>query len=560
MDGMARSLDVRSAPLSPTMRQPKLSRRRTAGVVSAALLLCLAPCDAFVAQRLEAGVPVAGRAFHGRAHGVWEVVPTSNQRPLCRRDGGGFLRLGNTVLRASDDENGDHGSGGTDGGERKESRFGVRSRVKSVLRLRASRGEGENDKGRVGVRSRVKSVLKKARARTGIRNNTEGGNEYPYVNGNVSGRTQPKPLKTISSATAVVAEAASIGGLGAVVVDEVEGKVDVALDYHPRPELKNGDADIQNYKQSASAPAVPPELNGAIESSSPNLTAIAIETPKTPPTPTTGTTQKTKKVAPASKYSPPIAPPPEPNPEDSLVPATSPKGKEGFSEMDAFKGDVSAAFSMPPEPLPFTLPDLTPEQEQQVRAGERVQFQADMGREGDGFVVWDVKASEDVIWDVLLDFHSYPDNISTVRSMTMYTNTHLKDDYRHEKPIAYEDGSYAMLKRGVPSVTRASFMLSKFRLKIAAIHKYRPHPQGDYMVFTLDPACTNMVLKSAKGVWHTQCNPDGKGKEYTRVWLLCELKVSSLLPQFITDYAAKRAMPRATTWLKPKVEGVANQQ
>lgn len=44
---------------------------------------------------------------------------------------------------------------------------------------------------------------------------------------------------------------------------------------------------------------------------------------------------------------------------------------------------------------------------------------------------------------------------------------------------------------------------------------------------------------------------------YTRVWLLCELKVSRVLPSFIVDYAAKRAMPRATTWLRPQVEAAA---
>ena len=46
-------------------------------------------------------------------------------------------------------------------------------------------------------------------------------------------------------------------------------------------------------------------------------------------------------------------------------------------------------------------------------------------------------------------------------------------------------------------------------------------------------------------------------QDYTRVWLLCELKVSWALPTFIVDYAAKRAMPRATTWLKPQVEAAA---
>ena len=138
----------------------------------------------------------------------------------------------------------------------------------------------------------------------------------------------------------------------------------------------------------------------------------------------------------------------------------------------------------------------------------------------------------------------------------MYTNTHLTKDYRAEKPLDFEDGTAAICKHGVPSVTRAQFSLSKFRLKIAAVHKYRPHPKGDYMIFTLDPASRNMALKYAKGIWYTQSNPDGK-EGYTRVWLLCELRVSRLMPQWIVDYAASRAMPRATTWLKPQTEAAA---
>jgi len=164
------------------------------------------------------------------------------------------------------------------------------------------------------------------------------------------------------------------------------------------------------------------------------------------------------------------------------------------------------------EPPSFDLPKLTDEQQRQLDMGERVQYQNDMGREGSGFVVLDVKAPPDVVWECLLDFQSYPEPIPTVRQVTMYTNTHLSGDYRSEKPVAFEDGTMATLAHGVPSTTRAAFTLSKFRLKIAAIHQYTPHSDGDYMVFTLDPACTNLVLKAAKGVWHTQSNPDNKGE------------------------------------------------
>jgi len=224
---------------------------------------------------------------------------------------------------------------------------------------------------------------------------------------------------------------------------------------------------------------------------------------------------------------------------------------------DAFGGDMNAAFSIPADPLPFERPALTRDQEEKLRNGERIQYQRDMGNQGYGYVVVDVNAPPDVVWDCLLDFHSYPQLIPTVRDIRMYTNTHLERDYRAEKPIDYEDGTVATLKHGVPSVTRAAFTLSKFRLNIAAIHKYTPHPEGDHMIFTLDPACTNFVLQFAKGVWHTQEDPYGDQSGYTRVWLLCELRVSKLLPTWITDYAAKRAMPRATTWLKPQVEAAA---
>ncbi len=217
---------------------------------------------------------------------------------------------------------------------------------------------------------------------------------------------------------------------------------------------------------------------------------------------------------------------------------------------------VTSDSSLPLEALPFDLPKLTPDQSRRVKSGERVQYQDDMGRAGSGFVVWDVKAPTSVVWDCLLDFKSYPQTIPTVREVVMYTNTHLKEDYRAERPLDFEDGKAAILKYGVPSVTRAQFSLSKFRLKIAAVHKYRVHPRGDHMIFTLDPASTNMVLKYAKGIWYTQSNPDGK-EGYTRVWLLCELRVSRLLPQWIVDYAAARAMPRATTWLKPQTEAAA---
>eukprot|EP00594_Rhizosolenia_setigera_P004392 CAMPEP_0178943248 /NCGR_PEP_ID=MMETSP0789-20121207/2476_1 /TAXON_ID=3005 /ORGANISM="Rhizosolenia setigera, Strain CCMP 1694" /LENGTH=582 /DNA_ID=CAMNT_0020622811 /DNA_START=152 /DNA_END=1900 /DNA_ORIENTATION=+ len=415
-------------------------------------------------------------------------------------------------------------------------------------------GRGSNSsRSRFGVRSRVKSVLRKARNRTGIDNNSDTSSSTTAAAAAYYTTRVRKP-----STQSVISDAASIGGLGAVVVDDF-GTVDVALDYDPPPPALSQMNGSTLEKASSSKTDL---LENDESLSSYYNSDSKEEEMNTKPVQLQETKIKTK---PASTYSPPDVQI-EKGPEDLLRTSssvsTSTSTSSSLSEKDAFTGDAPAAFSLPASPLPFTLPKLSNEQERLLKKGERIQFQSDMGREGSGYVVVDVKAPADVVWDCLLDFESYPETIPTVREVQMLTNTHLDSDYRSEKPIrkpaatAVSEGA-VILKHGVPSVTRASFSLSKFRLKIAAIHKYRPHPKGDYMVFTLDPACTNLVLQKAKGVWHTQENLEGR-PGITRVWLLCELKVSKVLPIWIVDYAAKRAMPRATTWLKPQVETAAS--
>jgi hypothetical protein len=240
----------------------------------------------------------------------------------------------------------------------------------------------------------------------------------------------------------------------------------------------------------------------------------------------------------------------------SISPTPTPA--DNFLSADTGIPDSDDSDNKPIEPLPFALPNLSSQQRRALANGERIQEQSKMGREGSGYVVLDVEAPPYVVWECLLDFEAYPENIGTVRSMRIFTNTHLKSSYIAEKPLLPGTGKETR-HYGNASVTRANFVLSKFQLNIAAIHKYVPHPDGHFMEFTLDKACKNVVLQDAKGIWHTQSNPDGRGAHVTRVWLLCEVKVSSVLPSFIVEYTAKRAMPRATTWLRPLVEQKASQ-
>lgn len=288
---------------------------------------------------------------------------------------------------------------------------------------------GENES-RFGVRRRVKGVLARAKNRTGIRNASEESG-----------------LKKDQSSMNIVADAASIGGLG--WADEEWGTV--ALDLSPKQKT-NGLQKKGSLKESRSLDEI----------------VLAASTPANG--------------------------------------ANIPSG-----EVDSLRSDVPAAVASSREPLPFQLPTLTDEQRDLLHSGERIQEQTKMGRDGSGYVVVDVKAPPYVVWECLLDFESYTDTIPTVRDVTLLTSTHLKSGYHAEKPILPASGRQ-LRHYGTPSLTRAAFTLSKFRLKIAAIHNYRPHPDGHFMVFTLDPDCTNLVLKSAKGIWYTQSNPDGRGE------------------------------------------------
>ena len=313
----------------------------------------------------------------------------------------------------------------------------------------------------LGVRRRVRAVLEKARTRTGIRNNcVDEDDEDDDGNGHLSSSTttaqnQQTQKQKEQSAPNVVAGAASIGGLGGVLNEET-GSVEVALYFN----------DTQ-----------------------------------------TGTNGKTQVRDPASTTSPFVKQ--NQYPEDSLIVKKPLSVKlNGNAEVEAIKADVPAAYT---EPLPFTLPKLSADQCRRLSAGERIQEQSKMGRDGSGYVVIDIKAPPYVVWECLLDFESYPQTIPTVRDVRFFSSEHLKSGYHSEKPIDPSTGR-ELRHYGTPSTTRAAFILSKFRLNIAAIHNYRPHPDGHYMVFTLDPECTNYVLRSAKGIWYTETNPDGRGE------------------------------------------------
>ena len=172
----------------------------------------------------------------------------------------------------------------------------------------------------------------------------------------------------------------------------------------------------------------------------------------------------------------------------------------------------------------LNLPHLTRQDKLELAAGERIQLQYREGRSGRGLVVLDVPASPETVFNTLSLFDRYESLIPTVRSVNIYNS---EDDDA--------------------SVSHAEFSLSKFRLKVNVVHTICPEDQ--IIKFTLDRNRPNLVMREADGFWLVQA-PADRPPGYSRVWLSANIVVSRVVPTMLVDYAAARALPRATTWLQ----------
>lgn len=182
-----------------------------------------------------------------------------------------------------------------------------------------------------------------------------------------------------------------------------------------------------------------------------------------------------------------------------------------------------------PEKRP-SLPRLTKAELQQLQQGERVQRQSRVGPVGHGLVVMDVKADVSTVLAVLSDVQRYPQRIGTVR-----------------EAIVQPGGSRNLCK--------ARFKLSRFELDVQAelyLSKNR-----NMLEFRLDKSggMQGAVFDEARGYWYLEaCSEREEG--WTRVWLNARVQCSPLLPSAVIDYAASKALPRASTWLAPVCEAV----
>mmetsp|Transcript_75010 Transcript_75010/g.139969 ORF Transcript_75010/g.139969 Transcript_75010/m.139969 type:complete len:287 (-) Transcript_75010:124-984(-) len=184
-------------------------------------------------------------------------------------------------------------------------------------------------------------------------------------------------------------------------------------------------------------------------------------------------------------------------------------------------------------PLQCTLPDLTALEEEHLRLGLPVQRQERKGRDGEGLFITNVHAPASLVLERLSSFESYPNMIPVVREAKP----------RRGAVHSPEDG------------VLMDYKVSRFGLSVAALQRV-DHEKG-IISFDLDESVAGGVLKAATGYWRVESLPDGNT---CRVWLSVRLSACRLLPTFLVDYAAERALRRATTWLRPYMEKLSRRQ
>jgi len=178
------------------------------------------------------------------------------------------------------------------------------------------------------------------------------------------------------------------------------------------------------------------------------------------------------------------------------------------------------------------VPVLTEEELQRLKDGERVERQqVEEGGIGSGYVAVDVDAPSRVVMDCLADFAGYAEMIPTVRDVRVHARG-LRDDGE--------------------TWARCTYQLSKFRLEVGVVQSV--DKRQNVVRFDIDPKAGGMVLKKASGFWLVEQLPGDSNR--CRVWLGVDVVACKLLPCWLIDYAAKRALPRATAWLKPHVEAL----
>ena len=190
----------------------------------------------------------------------------------------------------------------------------------------------------------------------------------------------------------------------------------------------------------------------------------------------------------------------------------------------------------------ISLPILSQSDFSDLKKGRIIRKQTRHGRTGSGFIVLEVDADPDSVFNVLSQVPNYERVIPTVKSLKVYRQINKPPD----SPISRQ--------------IDAELYLSRFYLKVNVVHSIFRTER--LIKFCLDPKRQNLVLKKAEGFWYvdpivtnsqnsSNSQHNKHKREKSRVYLNADIVASPLLPSIIVDYASSRALSRATRWIKP---------
>eukprot|EP00929_Paragymnodinium_shiwhaense_P063762 TRINITY_DN31890_c0_g1_i2.p1 TRINITY_DN31890_c0_g1~~TRINITY_DN31890_c0_g1_i2.p1 ORF type:complete len:415 (+),score=54.77 TRINITY_DN31890_c0_g1_i2:117-1361(+) len=186
--------------------------------------------------------------------------------------------------------------------------------------------------------------------------------------------------------------------------------------------------------------------------------------------------------------------------------------------------------------LSCPLPALTAADQQLLAAGDIVRRQERKQENGHstgrGLFVADVDAPPSVVLGCLQDFENYSRMIPVVRHVEVTSRV-------------TEDPAKGCFQAW------CDYKVSKFFLPFCVNHSVKL--QEGSVDFKLHPSNVGLLLRKAVGKWIVRPAPGGDPNR-TRVYFTVRLRASWLCPHWLVEYAAGRAMKRATSWLRPYVE------
>ena len=144
---------------------------------------------------------------------------------------------------------------------------------------------------------------------------------------------------------------------------------------------------------------------------------------------------------------------------------------------------------------------------------------------GRGIAIFDVNASEQIVWSVLTSFTSYPNWIEGLDVCQPYKTA----------------GDNIYVTFGVNTWG--------YKLTYYVLHDY--HPSKGYMTWTLDYSRLS-DLSDSSGYWLVYPSPLDPQK--TRVEYTVDVRIGGWIPGFIESYLAETGVENATQWVKRESE------